>query len=249
MERIGSGTQSIEQELYDSFPGIRVLRMDSDTAQSRDAHETILSRFAMGDADVLVGTQMIAKGLDFPNVTLSAVIDADMSLYTGDFRACEQTFSLITQVIGRSGRAEKHGYAVIQTANPQNEVIRFASMQDYPAFFESEIAIRKSLRLPPCGVLAKMIFCAASDAAAHDGAERMSTLLSVYLEGAYKGLDMTLLGPAEAQIHKINNQYFYDLYIKYSGGKRERELLSGALLKFRGDKENREIKVYYNINL
>ena len=249
MERIGSGTQSIEQELYDSFPGIRVLRMDSDTAQGRDAHETILSRFAAGEADVLVGTQMIAKGLDFPNVTLSAVIDADMSLYTGDFRACEQTFSLITQVIGRSGRAEKHGYAVIQTANPQNEVIRFASMQDYPAFFESEIAIRRSLRLPPCGVLAKMSFCAASDDAARDGAERMSALLSMYLEGAYKELEMTLLGPAEAQIHKINNQYFYDLYIKYSGGKRERELLSGALLKFRGDRENREIKVYYNINL
>lgn len=123
--------------------------MDSDTTSGRGAHVELLGRFAAGDADILIGTQMVAKGLNFPNVTLSAVVDADMSLYTGDFRSAERTFSLITQVAGRAGRAEKPGFAVIQTLSPQNDVIEAAAAQDYWAFYENEISLRKALGQPP----------------------------------------------------------------------------------------------------
>lgn len=249
IEHIGAGTQSVEQELMEALPGIRVLRMDSDTTQGKDSHEKILSRFAAGEADVLVGTQMIAKGLDFPNVTLSAVIDADMSLYTGDFRAAERTFSLITQVIGRSGRADKPGYAVIQTSCPENEVIQTAARQDYWAFYASEILLRQQLGQPPFNRLVRMTFCAPLDADARDGAGRMHHILRSYLSTAFSDLEMTLLGPAQAPIHKLNNQFYYTLYIRCTDSKRQRALLSGALLQFSRDPQNRKIKVYYDINL
>ena len=223
--------------------------MDSDTVQGKDAHETILSRFASGEADVLVGTQMIAKGLDFPNVTLSAVIDADMSLYTGDFRACENTFSLITQVLGRSGRADKPGCAVIQTANARNDVILASAQQDYWSFFASEISFRENLKLPPCGSMARLSFCAALDSDARAASERMTELLAAYLAGPYSDLNLTLLGPVQAPVHKINNEYYYNLHIKYTESRRSRELLSGALTQLRRDSRNNKIKVYYDINL
>lgn len=249
MEHIGSGTQSVEHALLQAIPGIRVLRMDSDTTQGKDSHEQLLARFAAGEADVLVGTQMIAKGLDFPNVTLSAVIDADMSLYTGDFRASERTFSLITQVIGRSGRAEKPGYAVIQTASPDNEVIRAAARQDYWAFYASEILLRQQLLQPPFVRVACMHFYAPLDADARAGAGRMYALLRAYLDRSFSDLDMTLLGPAEAPVHKVNNQFYYTLYIKYQDSRRQRQLLSGVLLQFRRDRQNQNVKVYYDLNL
>ncbi|MBQ1504672.1 MAG: primosomal protein N', partial [Oscillospiraceae bacterium] len=249
LERIGSGTQAVEQALLQAVPDIRVLRMDSDTTQTADAHETILARFASGEADVLVGTQMIAKGLDFPNVTLSAVIDADMSLYTGDFRAAERSFALITQVVGRSGRADKPGVAVIQTSSPENDVIRAAARQDYWAFYASEIALRESLRYPPFLSMARMTFCAPLEADARDGANRMAALLSGYLAGAFSDLEMTLLGPAPAPIVKMNNRFYYTLYIKYAPSRRQRALLSGALQQFREEKQNRKIRVYYDIHL
>ena len=249
MERIGSGTQRVEQALLEAVPGIRVLRMDSDTTQGKDSHEQILARFAAGEADVLVGTQMIAKGLDFPNVTLSAVIDADMSLYTGDFRASERTFSLITQVIGRSGRAEKPGYAVIQTASPENAVIRAAARQDYWAFYASEILLRRQLQQPPFIRFACMYFSAPLDADACAAAGRMYALLRSYLDHAFCDLDVTLLGPAPAPVHKINNQFYYTLYLKYQDSKRQRRLFSGVLEQFRQDRQNRNVKVYYDLNL
>lgn len=249
MEHIGSGTQSVEHALAEAVPGVRVLRMDSDTTQGKDSHEKLLARFAAGEADVLVGTQMIAKGLDFPNVTLSAVIDADMSLYTGDFRASERTFSLITQVIGRSGRAEKPGYAIIQTASPDNEVIRAAARQDYWAFYASEILLRQQLQQPPFTRFSRMSFCSPLDSDARSGAARMYAMLRAYLDHAFSDLDLTLLGPAQAPVHKVNNQFYYTIYLKYQDSRRQRQLLSGVLLQFRQDRQNRNVKVYYDLNL
>ncbi len=249
LERIGSGTQAVEQALLQAFPDIRVLRMDSDTTQSAASHETILASFASGEADVLVGTQMIAKGLDFPNVTLSAVVDADMSLYTGDFRAAERSFSLFTQVVGRSGRAEKPGFSVIQTASPDNDVIRAAARQDYWAFYASEIRLREQLRYPPFLALARMTFSAPIEADALEGAQRMAQLLGGYLGGSFSDLEMEILGPAPAPVVRMNRQFYYTLYIKYTPSRRQRTLLSGALQQFREDKRNRKIRVSYDIHL
>lgn len=223
--------------------------MDVDTTRRKGAHRAILEAFRAGRTDILVGTQMIAKGLDFPNVTLSAVIDADMSLYTGDFRASERTFSLITQVIGRSGRAEKPGYAIIQTASPDNEVIRAAARQDYWAFYASEILLRQQLQQPPFTRFSRMSFCSPLDADARSGAARMYALLRAYLDHAFSDLDLTLLGPAQAPVHKINNQFYYTIYLKYQDSRRQRQLLSGVLLQFRQDRQNRNVKVYYDLNL
>ncbi len=249
LERIGSGTQAVEQALVQAFPDIRVLRMDSDTTQTAASHEKILAAFAAGEADVLVGTQMIAKGLDFPNVTLSAVVDADMSLYTGDFRAAERSFSLFTQVIGRSGRAEKPGFSIIQTASPASDVIRASARQDFWAFYASEIRLREQLRYPPFLGLARMTFSSAIEADALDGAQRFSSLLSGYLSGTFSDLSMELLGPAPAPVVKMNRQFYYTLYVKYMPSRRQRTLFAGTLQQFREDKRNRKIRVSYDIHL
>ena len=249
LERIGSGTQAVEQALLQAFPDIRVLRMDSDTTQAAASHETILAAFASGEADVLVGTQMIAKGLDFPNVTLSAVVDADMSLYTGDFRAAERSFALFTQVVGRSGRAEKPGISVIQTSSPQSDVIRASARQDYWAFYASEIQLREMLRYPPFLSLARMTFSSAIEADALDGAQRMAHLLGGYLAGTFSDIEAEILGPAPAPVVRMNRQFYYTLYIKYTPSRRQRTLFSGALQQFREDKRNRKIRVSYDIHL
>lgn len=154
----GFGTQRIEDELEKAVPGARIMRMDTDTASSRFAHEECLNAFARGDYDILVGTQMVAKGLDFENVTLAAVVSVDQQLYNDDFRSLERTFSLLTQVVGRSGRGEHPGKAVIQTLTPENEIIRLAAKQDYDAFYNTEIRMRKLMIYPPFAIYASSDF-------------------------------------------------------------------------------------------
>ena len=143
------GTQKLEEELHERFPSARVLRMDADTMTAKGAHERLLNKFGKGEADILIGTQMVTKGLDFENVTLVGVLDADQSLYAQDYRAHERTFSLITQVVGRAGRRFDTGRAVIQTYSPLHPVILTAARQDYEAFYESEMQTREALRCPP----------------------------------------------------------------------------------------------------
>ena len=249
LEPIGYGTQMLEDELHGSFPKARVIRMDSDTTSGRGAHMELLGRFAAGEADILIGTQMIAKGLNFPNVTLSAVVDADMSLYTADFRSAERTFSLITQVVGRSGRAEKPGFAVIQTLSPQNDVIQAAAEQDYWSFYEGEIALREALYQPPFCRMVQITLTAAVENDARQSARRLAARMRELLAGPYADLQADLLGPAEAPIFKLNNRYRYTLTLRSPDSREQRAFLTGVLLEFQRDRTNRNITVYADINL
>jgi len=249
LEQIGVGTQTLETELQEHFPGARIIRMDSDTTSGRGAHMELLGRFAAGEADILIGTQMIAKGLNFPNVTLSAVVDADMGLYSGDFRSTERTFSLITQVAGRAGRAEKPGFAVIQTVSPQNDVIEAASRQDYWDFYESEILLRRALQQPPFCKLILLTLSAAVENDARQGARRLAARMQELLSGPYADLEASLLGPAEAALFKLNNRYRYTLTLRCQDSRRLRAFLSGVLLEFRRDRTNRNVVLYSDTNL
>ncbi len=249
LEPVGFGTQTLEEELHMRFPAARVIRMDSDTTAGRGSHMELLGSFAAGEADILIGTQMIAKGLNFPNVTLSAVVDADMSLYTGDFRSAERTFSLITQVAGRSGRAEKPGFAVIQTLSPQNDVIEAAAEQDYWAFYENEIALRRALGQPPFCRMILVTLSSPLENDARQGARRLAARMRTLLEGPYEDLGADLLGPAEAPIFKLNNRYRYTLTLRCQDSRRQRAFLTGVLLEFARNRVNRTITVYSDINL
>lgn len=249
LEPVGFGTQALEEELHIRFPDARVLRMDSDTTSGRGAHMELLGTFAAGEADILIGTQMIAKGLNFPNVTLSAVVDADMSLYTGDFRSAERTFSLITQVAGRAGRAEKPGFAVIQTLSPQNDVIEAAANQDYWAFYENEIVLRKALNQPPFCRMVLLTLSSPLEDEARQAARRLAARIRSLLGGPYADLDAQLLGPAEAPIYKLNNRYRYTLTLRCRDSRRQRAFLTGILLEFERDRANRAVTVYSDINL
>ncbi len=249
LEPVGYGTQTLEEELRTRFPSARIIRMDSDTTSGRGSHMELLGSFAAGEADILVGTQMIAKGLNFPNVTLSAVVDADMSLYTGDFRSAERTFSLITQVAGRAGRAEKPGFAVIQTLSPQNDVIEAAAEQDYWTFYENEIALRQALRQPPLCRMVLITLSAALEDDARQGARRMAARMRALLEGPYADLGADILGPAEAPIFKLNNRYRYTLTLRCQDSRRQRAFLTGVLLEFARCRANRHVTVYSDINL
>ena len=249
LEPIGFGTQALEEELHIHFPKARVIRMDSDTVSGRGAHLELLGRFAAGEADILIGTQMVAKGLNFPNVTLSAVVDADMSLYTGDFRSAERTFSLITQVAGRAGRAEKPGFAVIQTLSPQNDVIETAAHQDYWAFYEKELALRQALRQPPFYRMVQLTLSSPVENDVWHGARRLAARIRALLEGPYADLEADLLGPAEAPIFKLNNRYRYTLTLRCKDSRRQRTFLTGILLEFSRDGANRTISIYSDIYL
>ena len=249
LEPVGFGTQALEEELHIRFPDARVLRMDSDTTSGRGAHMELLGTFAAGEADILIGTQMIAKGLNFPNVTLSAVVDADMSLYTGDFRSAERTFSLITQVAGRAGRAEKPGFAVIQTLSPQNDVIEAAANQDYWAFYENEIVLRKALNQPPFCRMVLLTLSSPLEDEARQAARRLAARIRSLLGGPYADLDAQLLGPAEAPIYKLNNRYRYTLTLRCRDSRRQRAFLTGILLEFARDRANRAVTIYSDINL
>jgi primosomal protein N' (replication factor Y) len=155
---MGFGTQKVQDELSRQLSEARVLRMDADTTSARADYEEMLDTFRKGDADILLGTQMVTKGHDFPQVTLVGVMLADTGLYANDFRASERTFSLLTQVIGRAGRAQQAGEAIIQTFSPQNDVIRLAKAQDYVAFYQSEIKLREELCFPPFCDMVQLTF-------------------------------------------------------------------------------------------
>lgn len=202
---IGAGTQKIEEELYALFPDIRVLRMDADTTTGRTTHEALLERFEKGGADVLLGTQMISKGLDFDNVTLVGVLDADLSLNCGDYHAQERTFALLTQVAGRAGRRETRGRAVVQTYRPTHPIILAAAAQDYHAFYEYEIASREAIAAPPFCDLFVFQLSGISEAEAMRAAVETARLLEGALRRA--AIDSPVLGPVPAAIARLNKRY------------------------------------------
>jgi primosomal protein N' (replication factor Y) len=212
---LGIGTQKVEQEAGFSFPQARLLRWDSDATKGRHSHEEILSKFRAREADILVGTQMIAKGLDLPSVNLVGVVSADISLNLPDFRAGERTFQLLSQVAGRAGRGILGGRVIIQTYSPEHYAIQAAAKHDYAFFYEKEISYRRQLRNPPFSRLASLIFSHTNNILCQKEAERMKRLLIV--ERDSKGIsDITLIGPAPAFIHRLRGRYRWQLVLRGS---------------------------------
>lgn len=211
-----AGTQQIEEKLKELYPEARVLRMDADTTKTKDSYEQILSAFASGEADVLIGTQMIVKGHDFPNVTLVGVLAADLSLSVGDYRSGERTFALLTQAVGRAGRGELPGEAVIQTYQPEHYSVTHAAAQNYEGFYEEEILYRELLRYPPvCNMLAVQIF-AADEKRGETLAEEMAAIARSYIDmSENQQKRLMVIGPAPAAIGKIHDIFRFVFYIKY----------------------------------
>ncbi len=221
----GTGTQRIEDELNKLFPDVKILRMDYDTTSGKGGHETVLNKFKEGEADILLGTQMVTKGLDFPEVTLVGVLAADTALNVDDYRAGEKCFSLITQVCGRAGRGDIEGRAVIQTYQPQNRTINFAKDQNYTAFYENEIIYRKRMDYPPfCDIVYILVM---GDVEADVEAEILN--IGEVLKEEQKKDDniIKILGPSPAPIHKIKNKYRYRVILKVSDSEKLTSLLWG----------------------
>lgn len=208
-----AGTQKIEEVVRARFPEARVLRMDFDTTRSRESYEQILSAFARGEADILIGTQMIVKGHDFANVTLMGALAADLSLHVPDYRAAERTFALLAQAAGRAGRGARPGLAVIQTYDPGHYSIVAAKNQDYESFYAAEISYREMLSYPPVQNML-VILCASKKADAADaGATRLAERIAAYI-GEPGGERISLIGPADASVAKVNDVYRKVLYLK-----------------------------------
>ncbi len=232
----GSGTQKLEQELKQLFPDARILRLDADSTATKDSYSTNLTAFGNGEYDIMIGTQMVAKGLDFPLVTVVGVIGADRALYSDDYRGYERTFALLTQVIGRAGRADDAGIAVIQTNDTQNNVIRLAQMQDYDAFYKEEILNRKLMIFPPyCDIC--MIFAQSSDAdAAKEAVNEILSNIKKLVEDDYSDIKLIILGPAPAAVAKVNNKYRYRMVIKVKNNARFRDMIKSAIsIKLKND--------------
>ena len=242
------GTQKVEQELHDRFPSARVLRMDADSMHTKGAHEKLLSQFAKGEADILLGTQMVTKGLDFENVTLVGVLDADQSLYAQDYRARERTFSLITQVVGRAGRRFDKGKAVIQTYSPTHPVILAAARQDYEAFYAREIETRQALQCPPVCGLTVLTAVGEVEQQVLKSLIALKTRLQSLMEGQYADVKAPVLGPAAAQVVKVMGRYRYHLTMRAADTARWRALIAGVIREFMLDSKNRGVSVFADQN-
>ena len=231
----GFGTQKAEEELAKLFPEARILRMDQDTTAAKDAHEKLLAKFARHEYDIMVGTQMVAKGLDFEDVTLVGVLGIDSLLFAQGFRAYETVFSLVTQVVGRSGRAKDPGFAIIQTTDPDNPVLNLAAAQDYDAFFEQEIAYRKLGLYPPFCGLCVVGFAGPKESEVARASARFAVLLG---RQAAKQPDLPLrvLGPTPGSIEKINDSYRYKLTVKCRNDRRFRDLIRETLTLYEQEK-------------
>ncbi len=224
----GAGTQKLEEELKLLFPNVRILRLDADSTVTRDSYSNYLTAFANGEYDIMLGTQMVAKGLDFKDVTVVGVIGADRALYSDDYRGFERTFSLLTQVIGRAGRADNHGVAVIQTNDTDNNIIALAKKQDYDAFYNEEILNRKLMIFPPyCDIC--MIYVQSLDSAvAADTLNQVFCNIKKLITDEYSDIKLILLGPAPATVPKVNNKYRYRLIIKAKNNARFRDMINRA---------------------
>lgn len=249
----GAGTQMAEENLKSIFPNARILRMDLDTTMSKYACEKKFAAFLNHEYDIMIGTQMVAKGHNFPDVTLVGVLGADNYLYSDDFRAFEKTFSLITQVVGRSGRFEKKGRAIIETSMPESDVIIDASNQDYIKFFEKEIKIRKETLYPPFCSLCVIGFSSPNDLKTENAAKCFKDILINLKEtNKYKNLPIRIFGPCKPQIQKLNNKYRYKITIKCKNNIETRELISKAVIKLSRLKDFKEVSsfvdMYYDGN-
>ena len=248
LKHIGFGTQRVEEELHELFPGTEVLRMDADTVSA--GHEALLRQFEERRVPILLGTQMVAKGLDFENVTLVGVLSADLSLYVDHYRAAERTFNLLTQVVGRAGRGAKEGRAVIQTYTPENDVIQAAAAQDYERFYRSEIQLRRLRRDPP---FADQFIITVSGGEENDVRRAVGLLRSV-LDAAvkkppYDDMGLELIGPAPAPVVRVNGSYRYRLLLLGENNAQVRGLLSSFMRAFAQRAENRRLHIRVDCDL
>lgn len=230
--RMGFGTQRVEQELDTLLPTAKILRMDADSTTTRDSYEEMLGTFRRREADILLGTQMVTKGHDFPDVTLVGVLSADASLYLDDYRAAERTFSMLTQVIGRAGRAGKAGEAIIQTNNPDHECIRLACAQDYERFFETEIRLRKLLVFPPFCDMVLMQLTSSDESELSRAAVRLSERFSELTKKEFSDVPVVSYGPFEAPVYKVENKYRMRMIVKCRLNARSREMFATLLSEF-----------------
>lgn len=231
LRHVGFGTQHTQQMLQKTFPQARILRMDGDTTQTKFAHDKILQAFRRHEADILLGTQMVTKGHDFPDVTLVGVLDADSLLYLNDYRAAEKAFSLLTQVIGRAGRAEKPGEAIIQTFHPDHPTLRLAMQQDYEPFYEETIAMRRALVFPPFCDIVQLTVLAREEQEARRGAKTAAEIIGRWCakDGEYHDVPIVLFGPFEAPVFRINEKYRMRLVMKCKCNKRARAMFYSLL--------------------
>lgn len=247
---VGVGTQRVEAELHACFPEAEVLRMDADTVTPVHSHEELLRRFVDERVPILLGTQMVAKGLDFENVTLVGVLAADQSLYVENYHAAERTFSLLTQVVGRAGRGEKQGRAVLQTYSPDHDIIRAAAAQDYEAFYAAELRYRRARRYPPFADLYTLTVTGFEEARVLTAAQTLADALryAVAQREALHPLDIEILGPAPAPIVRVNNRYRYRVFLVGKSDAALRRLTAEFLQAFSARRENRSLDAYADCN-
>ena len=245
---VGFGTQRVENELRELFPGVGIIRMDMDTTSGKSSHETLLGKFRDEKIPILLGTQMITKGLDFENVTLVGVLAADQAIFNENFKAAENAFSLITQVVGRAGRGSKSGRAVIQTYSPKNALICAAAEQNYDAFFGNELCLRRQRQLPPFSDLISLTVVAETEYGALSAASRLREKIAVALDSEYSNIEARVLGPTPAAIVKVNNKYRYKLVVCTKNNKYVRDLISRLVRDFMQDKSNKNMSIIPDIN-
>lgn len=244
---LGYGTQRVEDELRSLIPDAKILRMDTDTTMSKFSHEKKLDSFANGKYDIMIGTQMVAKGLDFENVTLVGVLNADQRLYDDNYKSLELTFDLLTQVVGRAGRGKYKGKAIIQTSVPDNEVIKLAAKQDYKTFYKMETVLRKSLIYPPYCDICVIGFVGINEA-------KVSAASKLFLDNfkniltKYTNQKVVILGPLPSKVKKVSNKYRYRLLVKCSNTKEFRTMMSELYIKFGKNVKFRDVSTIIDIN-
>ncbi|MDO5448354.1 MAG: primosomal protein N', partial [Clostridia bacterium] len=234
----GAGTQRFEEELQSFIPDARILRMDADTTMQKYSYDEKLTAFKNGEYDIMIGTQMVAKGLDFENVTLVGVLSADQQLFSDDYKSMETTFDLLTQVIGRAGRGKYPGRAIIQTIQPTNDIIQLAAEQNYEQFYDSEIGMRKACVFPPYCNLCTISFQGEKEERVLKASLNFLNDLKAKVEGEYSDQRIIVLGPMPERVVKVSNKYRHRLIIKCVSNKRFRQMLSDLLVDFSKNKEN-----------
>ena len=244
----GGGTQKAEDQLREAFPEARILRVDTDTTANKYALEKKLNAFANGEYDIMIGTQMVAKGLDFENVTLVGVLSADQSLYSDDYRSNERTFDLLTQVVGRAGRGRYRGTALIQTHVPENPYLHLAAALDYESFFETEIRFRRAMLYPPFADLLQIGFVGEKEDTVRAAAEHFSALLAETFRRDYPNLPLRLLRASAASVSRMGGKYRYKIIMKYKNSKAFRDAIAMLLSAFSSDKRFLSVTAYADPN-
>jgi len=242
----GYGTQQLEEQIKQNFPDAKVLRFDADTVTKKNSHDSIINAFRNKEADILIGTQMVAKGHDFPGVSLVGVIMADSSLYSSDYKAKEQSFALFTQVMGRAGRASVPGHALIQTFSPYNETLMLSSTQDYEKFYESEIALRKALLFPPFCDICSIELKGDKEDKINEDSKLLLDMISEMLKNDFKDIKIILYGPFEAFPYKVNNVYRKKVIIKFKYSSRLALFIDTLIRAFPKDSKGTYLSVDIN---